>query len=129
VTTTGGTSIALDLVGGKMYWPQTLADKIQRANLDGTGIEDLVTTGTSVPQGIALDIASGKMYWGAQGANKVSRANLDGSGVEILLQQIRPILTGSVLTRRQEKCTGPTHSRPPVAFKCRILTERECRRS
>jgi hypothetical protein len=28
-----------------MYWTDTLTDKIQRANLDGSGVEDLVTTG------------------------------------------------------------------------------------
>lgn len=59
--------------------------KIQRANLNGTGIEDLVTTGLSQPQGIALDIANGKMYWTNFGAQKLQRANLDGTNVQDLV--------------------------------------------
>ena len=35
--------IAVDGVGGKIYWTDFNAGKIQRANLDGTGVEDLVT--------------------------------------------------------------------------------------
>ena len=49
-------------LAGKMYWTDVNTDKIQRANLDGTGVEDLVT-GLSSPVGIALDLPGGKMYW------------------------------------------------------------------
>ena len=67
--------------------------KVQRANLDGSSPEALVTTGLVNPQGIALDVAGGKMYWtdsGTGGPNaleddKIQRANLDGSNVETLL--------------------------------------------
>ena len=38
-----------------MYWTDLDTDKIQRANLDGSGAEDLITTGP-FPQGIALDV-------------------------------------------------------------------------
>src|SRR6266540_3644013 len=68
--------IALDVAGGKMYW--TDSGKIQRANLDGRGMETLVT-GLS-GSWIALDVAGGKMYW--TGSGKIQRANLDGTGVE-----------------------------------------------
>jgi hypothetical protein len=48
--------IALDIAGGKMYWTDAGAAKIQRANLlDGSNIEDLVTTGLTTPYGIALE--------------------------------------------------------------------------
>ena len=40
---------------GKMYWTDAGTNKIQRANLDGTRIEDLVI-GLSDPVGLALDI-------------------------------------------------------------------------
>jgi glucose/arabinose dehydrogenase len=46
-----------------MYWADAGADKIQRANLDGSGIENLVTTGIGNPFGIALDLSAGKIYW------------------------------------------------------------------
>ena len=64
--------------------------KIQRANLDGSNIEDLVTQGLSGPAGIALDVAGGKMYWTNDwSTGKIQRANLDGSNVEDLVIELR----------------------------------------
>ena len=68
----------------KMYWADQQTNKIQRANLDGTNVEDLVT-GLSGPVGIALDIDGGKVYWADLASNKIQRANLDGSNVEDLV--------------------------------------------
>ena len=67
-----------------MYWTDRHHDtnKIQRSNLDGSGVEDLVTT--RYPDGVALDVSGGKMYWTAWGTEKIQRSNLDGSGVENL---------------------------------------------
>ena len=59
-------------------------DRIQRANLDGTGVQDLVT-GLSIPSGITLDPAMGKMYWTSHGTGRIRGANLDGSGIEDLV--------------------------------------------
>ena len=93
----GPAGIALDVAGGKMYWVNTglRADlegrlnvgtqKIQRANLDGSNVEDLVTRGLEHPDGIALDVVSGKMYWMDWDTDKIQRANLDGSNVEDLI--------------------------------------------
>ena len=61
-----------------MYW--AAVSKIQRANLDGSGIEDLVTEVVAV--GIALDVGGDKMYWTGDLLAGIGRANLDGSGVE-----------------------------------------------
>ena len=76
--------MALDIAGGKMYWVDSFTDKVQRANLDGSAVEDLVS-GLNSPAGIALDVAGGKMYWTDSGSEKVQRANLDGSAVEDLV--------------------------------------------
>ena len=88
-------SIALDVAGGKMYWtdsgtggpdaPQD--DKIQRANLDGSNVETLLTYENflRVPRGIALDIAAGKMYWTDISRDRIRRANLDGTEAEDIL--------------------------------------------
>ncbi|MDE0468306.1 MAG: T9SS type A sorting domain-containing protein [Candidatus Poribacteria bacterium] len=91
--------IALDFAGGKMYWTtisvrklgediryQHIGEhKIQRANLNGSNIEDLITHGLDVPLGIALDVEYGKMYWTNAGERKIQRANLDGSNIEDLV--------------------------------------------
>ena len=49
----------------KMYWTDLNTGKIQRANLDGSAIQDLVT-GLSGPHGIALDLAVGGVAHGFQ---------------------------------------------------------------
>jgi len=68
-----------------MYWTDAQTHKIQRANLDGNKVEDLVSTGLGAPWAIALDVAEGKMYWTDAGTNKIQRASLDGSGIEDLI--------------------------------------------
>ena len=65
----------------QMYW--TSAGTIQRANLDGSNIEDLVT-GLGWARDLALDVAGGKMYW-TTGAGRIQCANLDGSNIEDLV--------------------------------------------
>ncbi len=70
---------------GKMYWTAEGPPRIQRANLDGSNVEDLVTSGLINPRGLALDVAGGKMYWLDRGTDKLERANLDGSNVEDLV--------------------------------------------
>ena len=79
--------IALDVANGKMYWTDDSADRIQRANLDGSDIENLITQGLDDPYGIALDVAGGKMYWADEGENEILRANLDGSNIQILVSR------------------------------------------
>lgn len=54
--------VELDLLNGKVYWTDDLLQKIQRANLDGTGVEDVIVDAAGV-KGLALDIPGGKLYW------------------------------------------------------------------
>ena len=77
-----------------MYWTEESYSetgeedfRIRRADLDGSGLEDIVTLRGSLGT-IALDIVHEKMYWtepgfGTQG--RIWRANLDGSGVEVVV--------------------------------------------
>ena len=68
-----------------IYWTDWDTNKIQRANFNGTNIQDLVTTGLGSPYGIALDIAGGKMYWADAGTAKIQRADLNGANVQNLV--------------------------------------------
>ena len=69
----------------RMYWPDVSTGKIQRANLDGSNVEDIVT-GLNAPVGVALDVPGGKIYWPVgTSSGKIQRANLDGSNVEDLV--------------------------------------------
>ena len=76
-----------------MYWVDISANKIQRAELDGSNVQDILT-GSGRPVDIAVDIASGKIYWTDRdradhtdpaGRSIIQRANLDGTNVEILV--------------------------------------------
>src|SRR3569832_1677934 len=76
----GGTftpkQMKLDVAGGKMYWSDREGMRVMRANLDGSSVEALVTTGTTDQDrmdnsrwcvGIALDLAGGWFYWSQKG--------------------------------------------------------------
>lgn len=92
VTGMTGEELALDLESGKVYWSGS--GKIQRANLDGSGVEDIITTSPK-PDGIALDLVNGKIYWtdsydaGGELAHTIQRANLDGSDSEVLVSGLQ----------------------------------------
>ena len=65
----------------KIYWTDRGTDKIQRSNLDGSQVEDLVT-GLTDPAGLVVDAAGRRLYWTDWGTDKIQRSNLDGSQVE-----------------------------------------------
>ena len=95
-------SIALDIVGGKMYWTDrdrldgadpAGRSSIRRANLDGSNPETLILGGNTIKEYIALDISGGKMYWTEWDYlatdDKIRRANLDGSNIEDLVTGLK----------------------------------------
>ena len=90
VTSASETSEDQDSAFSHIYWRDSGTGKIQRANLDGSNIEDLVTIeGSSVygPHGLALDVNRGKIYWTTNATyyrDKIQRANLDGSNIETI---------------------------------------------
>ena len=65
-----------------VIWTDKSSGKIQRSNLDGTDIVDLVT-GLNRPVDIAVDATNEKIYW-TEEAGSIKRANLDGSSVETI---------------------------------------------
>ena len=80
------THIVIDKIGGKMYWiddfPSTPMDKIRRANLDGSVIEDVLTINSVVDaKGIAIDPLARKLYWSSKNG-AIYRSDLDGLNIE-----------------------------------------------
>ena len=77
-------NFAIKIADTKIYWididRKVRRGMIQRANLDGSDAEDIVT-GLRGPHSIALDRIRQKIYWTAD-TSKIQRADLDGSGVE-----------------------------------------------
>ena len=79
---------------GKIYWTEHIDNKIQRANVDGTDIEDLVTMeALSLQRCLAIDIAGGKIYCTNVNNNskegKIQRANLDGTDLETIVTGVK----------------------------------------
>ena len=63
---------------GKIYWTNPVGG-IQRANLDGTNVEQLVESDLRRPAEIALDLLRGKIYWTDRW--NIYRSDLDGSNL------------------------------------------------
>ena len=76
----------VDLQAPPIFWTDRGTDKIQRMNLDGTNIEDIITIERGILGGIALDVAGSKMYWTDWGfPSGIQCANLDGSNAQTLV--------------------------------------------
>ena len=71
--------------GDKLYWSDSVAGKIQRADLDGSNVEDILT-GLPGPGDLAVDPYVGKIYWTS--ALGIQRANLDGTGLEVAVSGV-----------------------------------------
>ena len=72
---------------GKVYWSDSILDKIQRANLDGSEHEDVIRDGLDTTDGLAVDSTGRKIYWTDTGNNRIEVSNLDGSLRRVLLWQ------------------------------------------
>ena len=53
--------------------------------MDGSSIEDLVTTGLSYPYGIALDLESSEMYFSDLNNDAIYKSNFDGTNKVTLI--------------------------------------------
>ena len=75
----------LDLHGRKVYWTDARGT-IQRADLDGSNVEDLIAPPARAPYAVALHAADGRIYWTDLLAGTVQRAGRDGSEHEVLVE-------------------------------------------
>jgi len=75
--------LVVDPQGGKIYFtisghPDANADKLVRANLDGSGVEELAQ-GLNFTGDLALDAQAKKLYISSVGDGVIMQCNLDGS--------------------------------------------------
>ena len=75
-------SSALAQAVSYVFWTDKSSGKIQRSNLDGSSVVDLVV-GLNQPVDIAVDATNEKIYW-TEEAGLIKRANLDGSSIETI---------------------------------------------
>ncbi|WAR04037.1 LRP4-like protein [Mya arenaria] len=78
-------AISVDRLEDYVYWTDTILDRIQRARLNGSAVEDVITTGLDTPDGMVIDEIGRKIYWTDTGLNRIEVANLDGSMRKVLI--------------------------------------------
>ena len=66
-----------------IYYSDIGAGYIQRANIDGTGVTNLVNIGFAPNS--HLTVSDSHIYWSEQNNNRIRRANLDGSGINTIV--------------------------------------------
>jgi len=62
-------------------------DTIRRGNLDGTGLE-IIVSGLNNPTGIDVDGTANKIYWSDKGNSLIKRSDFNGGNIEILRSDI-----------------------------------------
>ncbi len=83
--------IQVDGSGGFLYWTNTNGtSSIERANVDGSGRQVLISSAGINPMSLRLDPITAKLYWTANdSAYSIQRSNLDGSDVELLVTGVQ----------------------------------------
>jgi DNA-binding beta-propeller fold protein YncE len=92
----GGTftpkQLKLDGDHAKLYWADREGMRVMRSNLDGSGIEILVETGSGEEAradagnwcvGLALDVPGRKIYWTQKGGDNAGIGSIRRAGLEI----------------------------------------------
>uniref|UniRef100_A0A8C7Z988 Low-density lipoprotein receptor-related protein 4 n=1 Tax=Oryzias sinensis TaxID=183150 RepID=A0A8C7Z988_9TELE len=80
-------AVGADPKEGKVYWSDSTLKKISRANINGTGHEDIISKGLMTTDGLAVDAVGRKIYWTDTGTNRIEVANLDGTMRKVLIWQ------------------------------------------
>lgn len=84
-------SIEVDPVAGFVFWVDKGIPGVQRANLDGTSPQTLVTL-TSSPGGITVDPVTHTVYWSEQLAGTVSTIPYTGGVPNLLMSGLVELL-------------------------------------
>ena len=79
-----GEPLSIAIAKGKLYWVERRPDgsgRLQRVNLNDTGIQELKVFASGVPTSIAVDGSDNKIYWTKE-TGKIQRSNLVGKFVK-----------------------------------------------
>ena len=112
--------LSLDLGAGKMYWTtiDPFGGTVQRANLDGTNVETLLTGLVGGAWAIEVNpVGAGKMYFAGRVCcpdGEVHRANLDGTSPQVIYSDANDNINGVTLDVANGKVfwtsIGPSHA-------------------
>ena len=85
-----GEPISTAIASGKIYWIEVSGagtSRLQRADVDGTNIEELKAFQGAVPRGITIDSTDRKIYWTK--SDKIQRTNLVGKFVKDIVTGLK----------------------------------------
>ncbi|PIO29253.1 hypothetical protein AB205_0211260 [Aquarana catesbeiana] len=68
-----------------VFWSDVTLDRIMSANLNGSNVQEVVSTGLESPGGLAIDWIHDKLFWTDSGTSRVEVSNLDGSHRRVIL--------------------------------------------
>src|ERR1700693_693078 len=103
--------IVVDVAAGHIYWtnmgnPKVNDGTIDRADLDGTNVTNVVPSGaTWTPKQLQFDAKNRKLYWSDREGMRVMRSNLDGLKIETLVD-----------TSQGDPRPGPDQTKWPVGI-------------
>jgi low-density lipoprotein receptor-related protein 4 len=80
-------AVGVDVIEGKVYWSDIVLDRISRANLNGTNVEDVIVDSLDTADGLAIDYIERHIYWTDAGKDRIEVAQLDGELRKILIWQ------------------------------------------
>ncbi|XP_063064253.1 low-density lipoprotein receptor-related protein 1 isoform X3 [Engraulis encrasicolus] len=79
--------LAVDWVGGNLYWCDKGRDTIEVSKLNGAYRTVLVNSGLREPRALAVDVRNGYLYWSDWGDNPhIGRIGMDGSNRSVIVQ-------------------------------------------
>uniref|UniRef100_A0A3P9Q9D5 EGF-like domain-containing protein n=1 Tax=Poecilia reticulata TaxID=8081 RepID=A0A3P9Q9D5_POERE len=79
--------LAVDWVGGNLYWCDKGRDTIEVSKLNGAYRTVLVNSGLREPRAVAVDVRYGYLYWSDWGDNPhIGRIGMDGTDRKIIIE-------------------------------------------
>ncbi|XP_069042806.1 low-density lipoprotein receptor-related protein 1 isoform X2 [Lepisosteus oculatus] len=79
--------LAVDWVGGNLYWCDKGRDTIEVSKLNGAYRTVLVNTGLREPRAVAVDVRNGYLYWSDWGDHPhIGRIGMDGTNRSVIVK-------------------------------------------
>lgn len=79
-------AIDLDLKNNKIYWADENRGRVQRCNLDGTAIEDVIPEDASSKRGIAFDSYNNEVYFSDANLGEINKLIFSNNQANRLIQ-------------------------------------------
>ncbi len=107
--------VALDLRAGqeKLYWSDRSLSAIRRCNLDGSGVETVIS-GVTYASGVFVDPFTDQIYWSGNGA--IQRRQLSGGPVENIVTGLGTTLRDFELLRSNVYSQRVLNETAPVIY-------------